>query len=526
MQNHRGCFGFRKNSSTFAAVYTPETGGVQGFSAVLSGTAGRPRSPAAQCLAGGSPTYTRYMKLKHTTLLPLLLVALATLAGACSSDSDYSSTYSTSDCTVTSAVMGTLKRHLTTKSSTGADSVYTVSVVGSLYPLSIDQTNARIYNVDSLPVGTDPSRVVFSTFSTTGVATIRSLYSQTDTTFTATDSTDCSVERLITVYAYNGTSTRTYSLNINVHKEEGDTFRWARLLADDATLKGLEGTPRFVRTATGNALTYGLRDGKPVAVSATTPGDWTTTALSEGFDPASVCANRTCTLLYAIDGGRVVTSTDGINWTATPDAGFTADALVAAGTKTVIALKGGAFWSSADGGATWTEDKADEPGNIPVTNCRGTVVPSRTDSQLEDAVVVGRKADGGIAVWRRTLDLSGTDTFGWYCLPEMTGDYLTCPNLEQPSLFTYDGTTVLTGLKADGTPASLYVSQDNGRTWKDNIVKQLTLAAAGTHRTAATADADNFIWIVDTATGSIWRGRHNRLGWKTEQDRFERSLHR
>jgi hypothetical protein len=37
---------------------------------------------------------------------------------------------------------------------------------------------------------------------------------------------------------------------------------------------------------------------------------------------------------------------------------------------------------------------------------------------------------------------------------------------------------------------------------------------------ALTVDSDNFIWIVNAKSGSTWRGRINRLGWKKEQTDF------
>jgi hypothetical protein len=72
------------------------------------------------------------MNHKLSPLFPLLIAVLLTVTGACSSDSDYTSSTDTRDCVVTEAVMGTLYRYLHTTASTGADSTYKVAVTGSL----------------------------------------------------------------------------------------------------------------------------------------------------------------------------------------------------------------------------------------------------------------------------------------------------------------------------------------------------------------------------------------------------------
>ena len=46
------------------------------------------------------------------------------------------------------------------------------------------------------------------------------------------------------------------------------------------------------------------------------------------------------------------------------------------------------------------------------------------------------------------------------------------------------------------------------------------VTTSGEPRMALTVDSDNFIWIVNAKSGSTWRGRINRLGWKKEQTDF------
>lgn len=459
------------------------------------------------------------MNKKHFAILPLLIAVITMSLGACSDSSDYDySTYN--DCVVTSATLGTLKRIMHTEASDGSDSTYTVSLVGSYYPLYIDQLNNRIYNADSLPVGTDLTRVVFSTFSTTGVPGIRSLYTDEDSTFTYTDSTDCSVNRLITVYAYDGESSKTYTLSLAVHNEEADTFRWTQVLTDDATLKTLEGAQRLFRHADGTFLVYGTQGGSPVVLSATTPGNWTVTSLPAGIKPASVVANADISRFYALAGDDIATSDDGVNWSSV-GAASVPDGILAVGSSTLAGVKDGAFCSSTDGGVTWNTDEADEPAYIPVTDFCGTVVASSTDPQMEYFVAAGLDANGDSVAWRRAMDLTGMYTFEWYYLPAVADYEHNYPHISEATMAVYDESSVVTGLKTDGTPDSLYVSRDNGRTWSAEIIDSPVVGKATNAHVSLATDSDNYIWVLESTTGSLWRGRYNRLGWDEEQTSFE-----
>lgn len=162
------------------------------------------------------------MKNLKLALLPVLLAMLTMGFGACSSDMEYTSNVDTHDCALTKITLGTLKRTL----QVTADSTYTITLNGGYYPLTIDQVNNRIYNVDSLPVGTDVAHVTFATLTSSGVTTIKSLTTGQDTLFATTDSTDFTVPRMLTVNAYDGLAKKHYEVKINVHKEEADSFVW------------------------------------------------------------------------------------------------------------------------------------------------------------------------------------------------------------------------------------------------------------------------------------------------------------
>ena len=460
------------------------------------------------------------MKRKQSSLLSAAVALIILLTNACNTDSTYD-VASSGDCIVTAATLGTLYRETTAKTPDGRDTTYRAAVTGALYPLHIDQVNNRIYNTDSLPTATEVERTVFSIFNVAGIAAIRSIATGQDTLFVKTDSTDCSVERFITVYSSDSQSKRIYSLQLNVHREEADSFVWRTTQTADAALQSLGAAPmRLVhRKADGAMLAYGQENGHVVVgVLASPTAAWEKYELAAAIDPQSVVASKGGKNFYALTSTELLASADGVTWHATGSL-LRPDALVVCGTTLLVGLKDGSFVSSADGGQTWQTDGADEPEYLPLTDVCGVAVTSRTDNTFEDFVVTGKRADGKAVVWRRTVDLAGEEIYEWYYLPEMSGSPYNCPVLKEPLLFVYDGVTYMAGLTAQDHVAPLYESRDNGRTWKKS---ELSLPAKGgpTHMALAVSK-DNFIWVADGMTGNLWRGRYNRMGWQQAPTVFD-----
>lgn len=450
---------------------------------------------------------------------PALVLAVATcgcMTTACDTDNTYD-VETSAECLVTSATLGTLPRTMHTLSSAGEDSTYTVNVSGSYYPLYIDQVQNRIYNGDSLPVGTDVTRVTFQTFSTIGTAAIRSLVSGTDTTFSATDSTDFSRERLVTIYSSDGTARREYRVNINVHREEADSFRWARPVATNEFLPWLT----YMRAAVKDGYLYIFareREQKVLLKAPTAdPSAMTRTPLSgrDAPDPSTIVAMGGS--FYGLLNGKPARTEDGIMWMPL-NTTFRPDALVAAGSRTLYALSDGQLYASADG-ISWTEEKLDEPDRFPTEQFAWAVIPSRTDTTFEDILLVGRR-NGEVVVWKRNIDLTGGEQFAWNYYPTMADNPYNCPQLTDASLIAYDEGAVLCGRDADGNVAPLYMSHDGGRTWKDDDIPRPEAAPPVTM--AVTTDDDNYIWMICAGTGEVWRGRLNRLGWADQDFSFTR----
>lgn len=438
----------------------------------------------------------------------LLAVAFMGMQSACSSD-DAIDASEYGDCIVTAAKIGTLSRTIHSKTSAGKDTLYSVTVQGVYYPLSIDHINGRIYNADSLPVGTRTDKTVFSAFSASGRLALRSLVSGEDTTFTLTDSLDFTHERFVTVYAYNGVGSRTYSVDLRVHKEEADSFRWTRVHGGEAALSALSDM-RLVRWGS-ELLVYGIMEGKTCVVSADVaqPAAWNITDLSaDGLQPRSVV--QMGQKLYALGTAGLLSSDDGRMWSLVAT-DFRPEALVAAGRQSLYAQRDGTVYASTDG-VEWVAETLDEPAEWPLANYVSAAQLSRTDKQLENILMVGN-ADGQAKVWKRVVDLTGHENFGWFYLPAEDKNPYPCPNLQNAALMTYDTGSLLVGNTAEGRLA-LYQSSDNGRTW---VPDAITLPAGMTGTTVAAAtDDDHYVWMICGGSGDVWRGRLNRLGWANQ----------
>lgn len=467
--------------------------------------------------------------MKKLHILAAAAVILLTQAFAACDTDDYSSDESTArDCIISAATLGTLKRTIHTKTSAGADSTYTVSVTGSLYPLYIDQVNYRVYNQDSLPVGTQTDKTVFTTLNYSSGITIRSLSSGSDSSFVYTDSTDFSVPRVLTVYSSDLSAKRDYTVELRVHKEEADTFVWQKILADP-------GSPiaSFVES---RALCDGQRlyvvgklssgETKIVQTSTTAPsfGSATPIATASGATLDVRSAQFFKNRFYALAGSTIVTAavpTD--TW---EDAGSTDsfDALAGTSSDSLYAIAGGKIYASADG-IRWAESATDTPDSIPATNISSACHTARVDDTFETAVLVGYGTGNEPRVWKREIDTKGDFSFPWIYLPqtEELGAY-GCPQLAGICLTAYDHATALLGTTESGSEVRLYLSSDNGRTWKTGEIDLPALGAASC--VTAAVDSDQYLWIVCGGSGEVYKGRYNRLGWNDGQTRFERGKRR
>ena len=172
-------------------------------------------------------------------LCGLLVFALS----SCLKDGD-NEVESYQDTGLTSFSLGALKQTLHTTSSTGEDSVYTQTVAGSSYAFTIDHQQGLVYNVDSLPVNTDVSRVVCTAGAKnmgTLILNLRTKDGLRDSLalYSSTDSIDFTAPVEFRVYNQAGTAYRKYMVEVRVHQQEADAFHWSQSTLTDAQMAAL-----------------------------------------------------------------------------------------------------------------------------------------------------------------------------------------------------------------------------------------------------------------------------------------------
>lgn len=457
------------------------------------------------------------MKKNSIFSLILALAAGLTLATACDTSSEVTESDSARDCLITSATMGTLKRQVHMVNAAGRDTTYTYTVTGAAYNLTIDQVNNRIFNEDSLPTGTRTDKLVFASskgISSTGTLAIKSLYSGKDTLYTYTDSTDFSVNREVSVYDTYGERKRTYTFDIRVHRQEADSTAWQQVAANP-----LSDVASFVKSralTTGNTLyVFGQRaDGKVqvVQTSVMVPDfDGSAANISAtGFDVRSV--THFGGHFYALANGILMHSANAAEGWQTATTHHTFSAIAGCTADSIYAISNAQMWASANG-TDWVPSAIDTDAQLPAdNNVASATVASRINKPAQMLVMVG--IEGGKAnVWKHDIDSVGGFFTPWYNLPQTNelGAYA-CPVVQQHTLFGYDTNTVLAGLSAEGVVAPFYVSRDNGRTWRTDVLTHPALT--GVTSLAVTTDASNYIWLICGGTGVVYKGRINRLGWE------------
>ena len=231
---------------------------------------------------------------------------------ACNSDSEFSSATSAySNCEVSSFQLQRNDDLLY-----GLDSVY----------FAIDLVNAEIFNADSLPVGTNTSKLLIKVGTESASAcnvTFHLSGTDRDTTINLIDSPNDSINFAdgpvtLEIVSYSGLARRSYNVKVNVHNVAPDTLWW-----DEDAIRPLPTTLTSVKAQKsvmfdGEIYCY-TTDGNSFALSKISdPFDMisktASVVLPAGADISTITA--TTDAIYCLDaGGRLYGSTDGETWT-------------------------------------------------------------------------------------------------------------------------------------------------------------------------------------------------------------------
>ncbi len=245
--------------------------------------------------------------------LALLMPAAMVVLGACNEKSETSTSYEPSS----SVAISSFRLRPDTKVMAHLDSVF----------FSIDLEHGVIFNADSLPVGTDVTRLIPIIVYPKNVsgATIQSIGGTYEETINykknPTDSVDFSGDVLFTLVAEDGKTSATYRLKVNVHQTDPDLMMWDDMAvrnlpsrydgaADQKTVSFKNKAYAAVREANGE-LTLAVSDDLD-------KGEWNVAPLTPGFDLDLGSFSATDNALYALStDGELYESADAKTWTST-----------------------------------------------------------------------------------------------------------------------------------------------------------------------------------------------------------------
>lgn len=486
-----------------------------------------------------------------------MLLSVLLLATSCLNTDDDNYTYY-NDTAITAFTLGTLNRYYIGKTKyTNEDSVYKTTITGSKYKMYIDQAENRIFNNDSLPKGTDAKHVLCTVSSlNSGIVIIKyTSQSQEDSLayYSSSDSVDFSTDREFRVYANDGSAYRKYTVKVNVHKEDPDSFSWHKIATvnDFKSLDGLK-----LVSLSSKMIAFCAKDGK-TTVRTTDSSDGVNWTEGKTFDDANVAKNTAVLdgTLYIVSNGKLKNSVDGATWTDVND--FDKTQLLGAGSKNLYALGEDGIYSSADKGLSWTAEEmgGSDKSELPSEAVSFAMLESNVYDNTENLIMTGllgsatETADTAAVVWGKTLEnVTGAEAQPWVRYESDSGYKL--PALTNVAMTRYGNVLVALGGAPLGGAITkgftyLYMSRDKGLTWQtDSRYVLPSDPAAGTEFSNGTSNVfgmsagedvnyserkskgdepvvkDNMLWIISGGTGEVWRGRLNELGWRKYESSF------
>lgn len=452
-------------------------------------------------------------------LVAVLWSVLFTLSSCLDDDSD--EIVYPSDAAITAFSLGTLNRYLTHTSSKGTDSIVKSTVAGSKYKFFIDQINRTIYNPDSLPYGTDVAHVICTIGSkNSSQVLLKSTISDTLFYYNSSDSIDFSVPRRLVVYSLNGENVVYYNVNVNVHKEEADSFYWHEMASHPAfaTAKGMKaialGSHLFLFCSdgtTGNVFSTDINDG----------ANWESLPWDNVTGQADVHENVVPMgeHLYLYSHGTIWRSDDCLSWQPT-GAGELHRLVAASSTKLYALDEGDNLISSSDEGVTWESERLDTNADLlPTTDLSFCCTFSRVDEDTEIITLVGNRdesmfpGDVQAHVWSKLADYSQFSTHDpWmYVNPDDVASHR-LPRLTSLHVVNYDNGILAAGAGGRGACEEegfqrFYYSNDGGIYWNKSNTCAFPSGFECSDVFTMAVDANNHLWLVCGESGQVWKGR-------------------
>ena len=419
----------------------------------------------------------------------------------------------TNDTTVTSST----NPRMTSLTLAGNDSI-TKAV------FSINADSVTIENVDSLPFGTPVNKAIptFKFVSTYGAL----LYINGSTTgkaLTGKDTIDFTLPVKIKNYAADNSTTKEYTIKVNVHKVEPKLYVWSLL---NGSVGAANPTSQKAIYFNNKLLYFANEAGVTNLYTSINGVSWAHANLS-GLPANATMVNTVqfdSKLFYTQDGVKIYSSTDGASWTV-------ADVSAADYTfKTMLFALNGSVWaitqskvdlkyrfaSSVDGTIWLIQNEL--PVGFPLTDFAAVSFTSRVGGKPKAIVIGGKDVNGAILNTNWNTE-NGTY---WVNFNENASHSKSLDTLALgASLISYDSKLFVFGTKKDNVAVPQYkVSLDEGLTWKapDTLYNRLPKTYTQRNYSSVVVDNSNRIYIVGGKANAailtdVWTGKLNSLSF-------------
>ena len=448
--------------------------------------------------------------------LPIITI-LAAMLGSCNEEIDYSLS---NEAIITGFTLGQIKRTMHTTDKDGNDSTYTINYAGSYFPMTIDQLNNKIYNRDSLPYGSQPSSILATISSVGSVAYCIAGEAEPEwKIYSSSDSIDFTYLLTFRVMSNDGKAYRDYEMKLNVHQQDGEEFVWQKM-EEAAPFEAMKQTKAVFWK--DKVFVIGKKEGVVYATSRE-DNTWKQSATvgCELAETRSLVALDNALYMNTIDG-QLLKSEDGITWNKV-NTSQQIEQLISSNESQLFALSSEGIVYSKDGGLNWEKDSLDTNNEyLPTQDIAGVCYQLKNGNT--QMVLTGNRApetftqDTTAMVWSKLFVANSNENHPWIYYPVNGDNPYPCPNLSDLSLIRYNNSIIAFGGKPvngkeDLAYNRLYISEDNGITWKESDTIEMPYAIRGTTEcVAAAVDADQFIWLI--CGSSVWKGRLNELGFQ------------
>lgn len=438
-------------------------------------------------------------KLLHTFLLLAFLSTGVSLT-SCLSDND-EETVHYSDCSITAFSLGTLNKYTKTVSSkTGNDTIVKATLTGSQYKFSINQQTHEIYNVDSLPVGVDTLHVLCNiTAMNGGYVHIKSAQSDSLFNYNSTDSISFQKNpRTFVVTSNDGKYRTSYTVKLNVHKEEAAKMTWNAPYTEPAfaNVDNLQTTEW-----NGNALVKTVKDGNvTLYTSALANGkSWATITPDTKLSATAKIAAFGNALYTSDESGNICSSTDGEHWLPV---GSLVGKVLGISNGKIYFLAGNELNACSIATAETTAEQFFGVAAYPFTaDANTSLCEVKKNKKITGTSIVGATEGGNATIFKAE---NTAEAQKWMFITNESGQDL--PNA-YTEIVPY-GEFLLA--LANG---KFYTSLDYGRSWQQRYYVYPPSSVPAEGNSHLFADSRGILWII-APNGQVYTGKLNGIAWE------------